>query len=70
MIEAEKEGLFFVQYVFLCKVGGFFNRHIVKLFRIKDFTTFQALDVLRVFVSGNDSYPRVFAGGRHRIVFR
>jgi len=41
----------------------------MKLFGIKDFATLQALDKLRVFVSGNDSYPGVFAGGCHRIGF-
>jgi hypothetical protein len=64
------ELLLVLYHIFLRKISGFFNCHIVKLFRIKDFTTFQALDVLRVFVSGNDSYPGMFAGGRHRIVFR
>ena len=61
-----KRLLLVFQHIFLCKGGGFFNFHIVKLFRIKDFTTFQALDVLRVFVSGNDSYPGVFTDGWHR----
>jgi hypothetical protein len=51
------------------RLGGLFNGHVIKLFGIKDFTTLQALDKLRVFVSGNDSYPGVFAGGRHRIGF-
>ena len=41
----------------------------MKLFGIKDFATLQALDKLRVFVSGNASYPGVFAGGCHRIGF-
>src|ERR1700677_622838 len=51
------------------RLGGLFNRHVVKLFGVKDFATLQALDKLRVFVSGNDSYPGVFAGGCHRIGF-
>lgn len=50
---------------FLGGFGGFFDRHIMELFGIKDFATFQALDEFTVFVSGDDSYPGVFAGGRH-----
>jgi hypothetical protein len=46
--------------------GGLFDFHVVKLFGIKDFATFQALDELRVFVPGNNSYPGVFASGGHR----
>ena len=45
---------------------AFFDLHVVKLLGIKDFATFQAFDELRVFLSGNDSYSRVFAGGGHR----
>jgi hypothetical protein len=48
------------------RFDGFFDFHVVKLFGIKDFATFQTLDKLRVFVSGNNSYSRVFAGGGHR----
>ena len=43
----------------------FFNRHVVKLFRIKDIATFKTLNIFRVFVAGNNSYPRMFAGGDH-----
>ena len=50
---------------FLGGFGGFFDRHIMELFGIKDFATFQALDEFTVFVPGDDSYPGVFAGGRH-----
>jgi len=47
-------------------LGGFFDFHVVKLLGIKDFATFQALDELRVFVPGDNSNSRVFAGGGHR----
>lgn len=46
--------------------GGFFDFHVVKLFGIKYFATFQTLDELSVFVPGNNSYSRVFASGGHR----
>ena len=46
----------------------FFNLHVAKLFGVKDFATLQALDILGVFVPGDDSYPGVFAGGCHRFV--
>ncbi len=49
-------------------IFGFFNHHVVKLVGVKDFATFQALDVLGVVVSGDYSYPRVFAAGCHRFV--
>ena len=45
--------------------GGFFDFHVVKLFGIKYFATFLTLDELSVFVPGNNSYSRVFAGGSH-----
>jgi hypothetical protein len=51
--------------VFLDFIGAFFNDHVVKLFRVKDFTTFKALDKLRVLVPGDDSYPGMFAGRCH-----
>jgi len=47
--------------------GGFFNLHVTELFGVKDLATLQALDKLRVFVPGNDSYPGVFADGGHRL---
>jgi hypothetical protein len=59
------DGLFVVGLV-LGLLDGLFDHHVVKLFGIKDFATLQALDELGVFVSGNDSYPGVFAGGCHR----
>ena len=37
----------------------------MKLFRIKHIATFEALNKLCVFMAGNDSNPRVFAGGNH-----
>lgn len=46
--------------------GGFFDGDILKLIRIKDFTTFQAFDELGVVVPGDDSYTRVLAGNWHR----
>ena len=51
-------------------VGGFLNRHVLKLFGVKDFATLHALDVLGVVVPGDNSYPGMFAGGRHRIVIQ
>jgi hypothetical protein len=47
-------------------VGGFLNHHVVKFIGVKDFATFQAFDIFSVVVPGNNSYPRVFAGGNHR----
>jgi hypothetical protein len=46
--------------------GGFLNLHIAELFGVKDLATLQALDILGVFVPGNDSYFGVFADGGHR----
>lgn len=37
----------------------------MKLFGIKDFATFKALNEFTIFVSGDDSYPRVFAGAHN-----
>ena len=51
-------------------VDRFFDRHIVKLFGVKDFATLQAFDKLCVFMPGDDSYPGVFAGGGHRFFIR
>jgi hypothetical protein len=42
----------------------------MKLFGIKDFATFQALNEFTVFVAGYDSNPGVSAGGRHRSNFK
>jgi hypothetical protein len=39
----------------------------VKFLGIEDIATFQAFNILGVFVSGDNSNPRVFAGGNHRI---
>jgi hypothetical protein len=50
---------------FFCVFGGFFDRHIVKFFGIEDIATFQAFNIFRVFESGDNSYPWVFAGGNH-----
>ena len=44
---------------------GFFDLHVIKLFRIEDFATFQALDKLNVLVPGDDTHSRVFADSRH-----
>ena len=46
--------------------GSFFNFHVAKLFGVKNLATLQALDKLRVLVTGNNAYFRMFAGGRHR----
>ena len=45
--------------------GGVLNFHIAELFRVKDLTTFQAFDKLRVFMPGDDSNLGVSAGGNH-----
>jgi hypothetical protein len=47
------------------RLSRFFDFHVMKLFRIKDIATFQALDVFCVFVPGDNSNPWVFAGGNH-----
>ena len=54
----------FVLLLFL-ELIGLFNCHVVKFFGVKDVTTFQALDVFCVLVTGDNSDPRVFAGGSH-----
>ena len=51
-------------------IGDLFDRHVVKFLGVKDFAAFQALNKLCVFVSGDDSYPGVFANGRHRFAIR
>jgi hypothetical protein len=48
---------------------GFFDSDVVKFFRIKNFTAFQALDKLSIVVPGDDSNSRVFTGGWHQIEF-
>ncbi len=55
--------LLFVRDGFL--VGGLLYHHVVKLFGVKDFATFHALDIFGVVVPGDNSYLRVFAGGYH-----
>jgi hypothetical protein len=57
--------LLYIFYI-VFRFGGLFNLHVVKLIGIKDIATFQTLDVFRVFMSGDNSNPRVFAGGSHR----
>jgi hypothetical protein len=47
-------------------ISGVFDLHVTKLFGVKDFATFQALNEFTVFVAGNDSNPGVSADGRHR----
>jgi hypothetical protein len=42
----------------------------VKFLGVKDFAAFQALNEFCVFVSGDDSYPGVFASGRHRFAIK
>ena len=66
-IEESWSVLLFV--VFLCLIHGFFDGHVLELFGVKDFATFQALDKLAVFEPGNDSYPGVLADGCHRFGF-
>lgn len=55
---------FVLDFFFL--LGRFFNRHILKFVGIENIPTFQAFNVLGVFMSGDNANPRVFAGGNHR----
>ncbi|MDR3741085.1 MAG: hypothetical protein P4L40_18870 [Terracidiphilus sp.] len=48
---------------------GFFDGDVVKFFRIKNFTAFQAFEKLGIVMPGDDSYSRVFTGNWHRIEF-
>jgi hypothetical protein len=48
------------------RLSGFFNLHVTELVGVKDVATLQALDILGVFVPGNNSYPWVLADGCHR----
>ena len=41
----------------------------MKFFGIEDIATFEAFNVLGVFMSGDNANPRVFAGGNHRFVW-
>jgi len=45
--------------------GGLFDCHVLKLLGIKDIATFQAFNKFGVFMSGDNSYSRVFAGSSH-----
>lgn len=45
--------------------GGLLNRHVMKLFRIKDIAALKTLDIFRVLMAGDNSNPGVFAGGSH-----
>jgi hypothetical protein len=47
--------------------GGFFDLHVVKLFGVKDIATFQAFDIFRVFLPGDNTYAWVFADGGHGV---
>ena len=46
--------------------GRLLNGHVVEFFGIEDVATFQAFNIFGVFMAGNNSNPRVFAGGNHR----
>lgn len=50
-------------------LGGhsLFNFHVVKLFRVKDFAAFQALDKFDIIMPGNDADAGVFANGGHTV---
>ena len=41
------------------------NFHVAKFIGVKDFSAFQAFNVFRVFLPGNNSYSWVFAGRCH-----
>jgi len=60
-------GLFVVQS--FLRFSGFFNLHIAELLGVKDLATLHALDILGVFVPGNDTYLGVLADGCHRFGF-
>jgi len=47
------------------RLDGFLNLHIAKLFGVKDFATFQALDIFSIFVPGDNTHSWVFADGGH-----
>jgi hypothetical protein len=49
--------------------SGFLDLHVPELFGIEDLAALQALDILGVFVPGDDSYPGMFADGRHLSVW-
>jgi hypothetical protein len=50
----------------IIRFGGFlFDLHIPKLVRIEDLATFHAFNILHVFLAGDDTDLRVFAGARH-----
>jgi hypothetical protein len=45
--------------------SALFDLHVAELLGVKDLATLQALDILGVFVPGNDTYPWVLADGCH-----
>ena len=45
--------------------GFFFALHILVLDGVEDIATGLALNVLGVFIAGDDAHNGVFAGGRH-----
>jgi hypothetical protein len=49
--------------------SGFLDLHVPELFGIEDLAALQALDILGVFVPGDDSYPGMFADGRHLLMW-
>ena len=51
------------------RFGGFLKLHVAKLIGVKDLATLHALDILGVFVPGNDTYLGVLADGCHRFGF-
>ena len=44
---------------------GFFDLHIAEFVRVENLSTFHAFDILHVFLTGDDTDSRVFAGDRH-----
>lgn len=51
--------------IFLCLIHGFFDSHVLELFRVKDFATLKTLNKLSVLMPGYNAYSGVFAGARH-----
>ena len=46
--------------------SGLFNLHVSEFLSVKNFATLQALDIFRIFMSGDDSYFGMFTGGCHQ----
>lgn len=45
--------------------SGFFDFHVAELFRVKNLSTFKALNIFGVIVTGDNSNLGMFADGSH-----